>query len=169
MKKDVNQSAYDLVKSVTDSLDPPLKPYEQILQLIEKVDPFDWETMDEIDARVHCYRTGKLFKSVKRPLTLNCLMIDLALPDDTHGERVYTLRDFCSQSRDTLKLYRPEGWIIETRATWSGNEILFYEGVACQLGSSWAKKLEGVRLPTEELAELYCLILVIAFERGEME
>lgn len=136
----------------------------EILKMIEEVDPNDTAKLDEIDARVWCWLNENIY--VPHPY------------QDTWNYRYKPSADFegyiCgslgageeaqqyTRSRDALKSIRPEGWIYDCE-WYSKNRFTarFYK-----LDSDEIQE-ESPVLPTEELAELHAIIQVVAYERSK--
>ena len=133
---------------------------QDILKMIEEVDPSDTAKLDEIDARVWCLLHEARFKKM------------LSTPEHyKHGyfsyyqgsvwgsKMVYPPMQY-TRSRDALKSIRPEGWIYDCE-WYSKNRFTarFYK-----LDSDEIQE-ESPVLPTEELAELHSIIQAIDFER----
>lgn len=110
---------------------------QEILKLIEAVDPSDTAKLDEIDARVACLLQDHVYGSEAARFLLK------AFPQYT-------------RSRDALKAIRPEGWAILI--------VQFENLFVCDM--THAKHFVGKKLPTEELAELHAIIQAIEYERG---
>lgn len=124
-----------------------MTPAQEILRLIETVDPADFAKLDEIDLQVH------LYIDTKKPTSAG------ASAQGFFGPPEYT------RSRDALKAIRPEGWYFGVRhAPLYLAEINF----DCK-ASSKQKHIYGPTLPTEELAELHAIIQAIEFERKTNE
>lgn len=133
---------------------------EEILKLIETVDPEDSAAMDEIDARVWCWIEGLQFVSYGRfdfwarghgrqwdkRITFN-------------GNQTVYLTEKYTRSRDALKAIRPEGLYFDL----SSDE----KGVICKFdtGALAEYTFSSLELPTEELAELHAIIQAIQWER----
>lgn len=140
-----------------------MKAHEHLFNLIENVNPSDWQTLDEIDGRFWCYIHQKAFKSAKRSEKLNCLILHLETPDEGTDEKVVTLREFFSISRDALKLHRPEGWRLEyINLENDHNYVAWFYNKKYNIGIS------SISCKTEELAEMYAIVQAIAYERGEL-
>jgi hypothetical protein len=111
--------------------------HEQILKMIEAVDPSDTAKMDEIDAMVFRYVTKD-----------NRSWVGLPKPKYT-------------RSRDALKAIRPEGFYFN-----GGFVGKYAEYEADNFSIPRIKFNSGDKL-TEELAELHAIIQAVAFERKE--
>jgi hypothetical protein len=144
---------------------------EAILKMIESVDPADEAKLDEIDARVWCWRSdcdygggdfdnGSTFKAIpKRGAPPFFKSIPL-------WER-YT------RSRNALKSIRQEGWRIKAAEYFQGGfcfELSKYfpppKGVHVLRDGDALKVSPLTGLPTEELAELHAIIQAIEYERS---
>jgi len=110
---------------------------KKILEMIESVAPDDTDTLNKINVMVWCY--------------LNNVKYQTAFP-----AIIYT------NSRDTLKAIRPEGWYVDVipegrykYLKWTCQMTAAYSGGECRASF----------LPTEELAELHAIIQAIEWER----
>lgn len=120
---------------------------EEILKLIETVDPNDREKLDEIDARVWCFLNKYRYDG---PYDSNGFHY---IKGTYRGKKAHNLITSYCESRDALKAIRPEGWRFVCWPT------------SCDaLG---ATELLASNLPTEELAELHAIIQAIAHEREQ--
>ena len=119
-------------------LDEHMNEAQKILEMIESAKPEDTATLDEIDARVWCYKNGDRFSFISLQV--------LGLPKYT-------------RSRDALKSIRPEGFTDELSI------YIVKRGIVVE---SWFKKQITTPkfLPTEELAELHAIIQAIELERN---
>lgn len=129
---------------------------QDILKMIEEVDPNDTAKLDEIDARVWCFLNNRAFHGMtdKGQFYYN-LHYPLSMAHPKEGIIEY------ARSRDTLKAIRPEGWhyFIDSRGgckLWS---------VDCTRPEFHAQNNNCGMLRTEELAELHAIIQAIDFER----
>jgi len=114
---------------------------EEILKLIETVDPSNTKKLDEIDNLVWNY---------------------LHPSGGSYESRMEGIPAYCS-SRDVLKAIRPEGWYFQTNPWYNGcgyNAGTFDEGI---------KFINADGLPTEELAELHAIIQAIEYERKTVD
>lgn len=118
---------------------------EQILRMIETVDPNDSAKMDEIDSLVYnfLYPPRIISESVK---VVTCSKFDS-----------YT------RSRDALKDIRPDLWVFECTVSTDMDHKLIGHG--CCGYRYMGDDLESFDLPTEELAELHAIIQAIDYER----
>lgn len=131
---------------------------DEILKLIEEVDPSDTAKLDEIDARVDAYVSGRPFNGYDHKTGLyETIDGNEACEWNPHS---YT------RSRDALKAIRPhQGHSLfrlfnsDSWDTWQA-QIAWYP-------TSVAKYCTSPHLPTEELAELHAIIQAIAYERGQ--
>ena len=123
---------------------------QEIIKLIETVDPSDTARLDEIDLRVWSFVTGK--HELCAPL--GSLYLD---------GPVYRQQPMYTRSRDALKAIRPEGWFLTSQMIGMDFSVFkgwFYAayGQGCKLASPG--------LPTEELAELHAIISAIEWDRN---
>ena len=144
---------------------------ETILKMIEEVDPADSETLDEIDARVWCWKDGRFFEFIEQTPDLG--KIFHYKHDEKHrGGSFGNLSGLpkYTRSRDALKSIRPESYEFVS--------IVTQEGACCEIwfdnrtnvrGPKEGEELESPLLPTEELAELHAIIQSIQYEREEKE
>lgn len=148
-----------------------MKPHEQILKMIEQVDPIDTAKLDEIDARVFGYVNSlDLSKSV----TITPYSEDAEPYERTNFEWAKKNAPSYTRSRDALKAIRPKGWVWEM-----ATDLLDRERPARAHATLYAdlktkktlKKIVNARgpigFPTEELAELHAIIQAIAYERNQ--
>lgn len=130
---------------------------QEILKLIEEVDPADSAKMDEIDARVWCFIKSEKLVSFRR-------YIDANFPDLVPLDLFVngTVCPLYTRSRNSLKEIRPKGL------------TMFYVGTISSAGH-WIASMENINkgfdirprsLPTEELAELHAIIQSIEYERS---
>jgi len=123
---------------------------QEILKLIEEVDPADTEMLDSIDARVSVfinewsdYKSHILdYKRTK-------------ISDPNYWGDNY--KEF-TRSRDALKAIRPEGWEYACSYT-AGKWVELWKA-----DNAW--RCVANDLPTEELAELHAIISAIDYERN---
>jgi len=133
---------------------------KQILELIENVDPSDTDTLDEIDARLHCLVNGREFFEVhdgSRYFYFKPAGETKTFDDN----RAISLAPKYTRSRDALKSIRPEGWRFFVHNMDDYRRKLVY---AC-LSHNSNTSIDGYQLPTEELAELHAIISAIQWER----
>ena len=129
---------------------------KKILELIESVDPADSAALDEIDARVWCFKKGLLFQRQWKSKNMgNCVKgydsehVELCVPKYT-------------RSRDALKAIRPEGCTILIH----GYKPEQWTGIAYRHTDNNRFSAPSF-LPTEELAELHAIIQAIEYNRGQ--
>jgi hypothetical protein len=127
----------------------------ELLNLIENVDPSDKGAMDEIDARVWCWLNGYKFAAAKH---------DRIFVIDEYQCEIEKLNGLCTlkytRSRDALKSIRPDGW-WPIKLFKDGHVFRFELTDGSRIASSaW--------LETEELAELHAIIQAISFEREKV-
>lgn len=126
---------------------------QEILKLIESVDPADEKMMDEIDACVYCLIN-------RRSSGLEKYYIGNAVPQYT-------------RSRDALKAIRPEGWHFKINSCYGCDQFLkdkkWDNAYWCILTKKINNQLLTMEnnepLPTEELAELHAIIQATEHER----
>jgi len=125
---------------------------QDILKMIEEVDPSDTAKLDEIDARVHHL--------------LVTTRLGSNLPCDERWFKARKKNGDCPQytrSRDALKTIRPDGWSPSFRAmTHDIERDLYCSELMTQDG--W---VQSKFVPTEELAELHAILQAIAYERSQ--
>lgn len=129
--------------------------YETILGMIGQVDPEDTSKLDEIDARVWCYKEGLDYAGAVNGKHYFLLgeKYRVGEEDDHPSAPEYT------RSRDALKSIRPEGWVFEIKQypeDWR----------ACLSKGRLMKRVCASGYKTEHLAELHVIIQAIAYERG---
>lgn len=143
---------------------------QAILKMIEDVSPDDADTLDEIDARVWCWRGVQGFDEnrFRFDLTFDRMRNDKG--DGYYycnGRNNRKLAPKYTRSRDALKSIRPEGWSYS----------VFHENLSpdnCIRVTRLEK--DGVTfencvatIATEELAELHAIIQAIEWERKNDE
>lgn len=129
---------------------------EEILKLIEEVDPADTDKLDQIDARVESFaHPGVTIETDATGAFINRCYARRYKPPQ------YT------RSRDALKSIRLEGW--KNWALFDG----YKEGAKFR-GEMFSPDqnhqdivIQTDWLPTEELAELHAIIQAIAYEREQ--
>ena len=133
---------------------------QDILKMIEEVDPSDTAKLDEIDARVWCWIEGIRYIAHESWGDGNKRLA-------VFGEKGYWI-DRYTRSRDALKAIRPEGWNFNVYFGCKGWEQPKFYWCA-SAGKREVNKYENVvytdNLPTEELAELHSIIQTIKHER----
>jgi hypothetical protein len=130
---------------------------QEILRLIETVDPNDTAKLDEIDARVWCVLNSEQFvcMSLSEPAFV-CGSSHYASCDKNLSEiPSYT------RSRDALKQIRPEGWYYE-----GGSGYALMWGPHADTPPYERPELYGSGR-TEELLELHAIISAIEYERTQ--
>ncbi len=147
---------------------------QEILKMIESVDPADTAKLDEIDARVWCYLNEKTFIGKDSSgFYVWDSSNDFRFKEVIDGKITQASKSICgdgghsfcpepvvkkyTRSRDTLKAIRPEGW--EWDMMW--NETVQYYGAGSGF-EVWSPA--NPALPTEELAELHAIIQAIDYE-----
>ena len=87
----------------------------EILKLIENVDPEDIDAMDEIDARVWCWRGNLPFVKIYRcqETFKNRLVCIDTLADGSKKEQTMPILSHVTRSRDALKAIRPGGVVYK--------------------------------------------------------
>jgi hypothetical protein len=148
-----------------------------ILSMIERVDPSDSVALDEIDARVHVYKSGNRITDIGYDFSGRLYVtftndppftIDRPpLPDITlKTNRIpqYT------RSRDALKAIRPERWYFDIEAMGSDKDWWLCTANKSSRSDKFmgcAQVTSGHHFTTEELAELHAIIQAIAYERAQ--
>jgi hypothetical protein len=128
----------------------------KILSLIETVEPGDEARLDEIDARVHA-------------LYNNCVVRKMGDGRAYYTDYGYTAASYVPQytrSRDALKSIRPPEWEFYCCdfSRRGGNDTGYnFEAYRWTSGH----RMMCPYMPTEELAELWCIISAIRHDRGE--
>jgi hypothetical protein len=130
---------------------------QQILKMIESVDPSDTAKLDEIDARVWCYLVGKEYQ-----LAEFLFSSEIGLMQQTHYMGKFEQKTFkpYTSSRDALKKIRPNEWKFDIIQMSKQKKCEFM----CWLHKE-DKEFQSVFLLTEELAELHAIIQAIEYER----
>lgn len=134
---------------------------QEILKLIEEVDPSDTAKLDEIDARVWCYVNKITF-------------VKMAGVGTFYQELPYGVRQHCpidypyTRSRDALKAIRPEGFTFDIKNLHVGWECMAFD-MRDDSDGMWNNYEHGkiCRLKTEELAELHAILQAIDYERNK--
>lgn len=139
---------------------------QEILKLIETVDPSDTAILDKIDVHVSCYIHGWNYSKDMTRDFRRTRENDPQYFSENYKE--YT------RSRDALRAIRPEGW--------TGHILIFEREARCVLSEPYTGNFCGTfdfkteeyigdkifaGLPTEELAELYAVIQAIEYERNK--
>jgi hypothetical protein len=156
---------------------------QNILRMIETVDPSDTAKLDEIDARVWCllhnktlhcmsvypsyYQEGKEYSSIP-------MFIYHDISDIEHhrfqGERCLSDVPQYTRSRDALKAIRPKGWTFKMYGDDGSGQGIRATLTKWQMGHGTMIIDAAVNAwligKTEELAELHAVIQAIAHERG---
>lgn len=166
--------------------------HNEILKMIEAVDPEDEENLAEIDARVKCYLdnirfVGAIGFAGHDDPTPYYLCADGAFMKHWKGDNQFTRQkykwlhngkeyvynekhyivwphpQYCT-SRDALKAIRPEGWHwkITANSDYECECVSTFQGP--KLGGKPQAQFESVG-NTEELTELHAIIQAIAYER----
>jgi len=140
---------------------------EEILKMIESVDPSDTAKLDEIDARVTCLVKGITF--IKPNIITHKdrgQMVTGWRTSEGDKSRIGFCRRY-TRSRDALKAIRPEGWMVcghYALATALGYTFSLHEKKA-----GGKQVIGGGLIKTEELAELHAIIQAINHERKESD
>lgn len=129
-----------------------MTPYEELLRLIETVDPSDTEKLDEIDALVYCWLHNKPFVNVYTDGAWGPTIIH-EMKDDKYTS-ISSEHPMVTRSRDALKAIRPNGWYFVVGQNWA----------RCGRSPEVDPEINTYAL-TEELAELYAIIQAIQHER----
>lgn len=138
-----------------------MTPAQEILGMIEGVDPNDKIKLEEIDAMVFCYVHHGTLGRINRQHWNGFEFIPVSGKPFIKG---FEQKTAYTRSRDAIKSIRPEGWSFSCGWAADENKVLF-----C---SSWNNKprhivLEAHKgLPTEELAELHAVIQAIEHDRS---
>ena len=136
---------------------------QEILRMIEEVDPADTAKLDEIDARVWCYLNDKPFAG----MLLRGNGFRYLMPNQFEVTVFFENGNVLnvSASRDALKAIRPEGWNLEIEV-WGKPQArcTIWKRPFCDTGIRFSRWL-----PTEELAELHAIIQAIEHERTKGE
>lgn len=134
---------------------------EEILRLIETVDPSDAAKLDEIDARVWCYLHDVNFLSIGKTDWGSTRFQFSCKCHDEKQEELLLSSYYVTRSRDALKTIRPEGWFFFI--TNFDREHSWFQADGHK--ETWDEISTPV-CKTEELAELHAIIQAIAHERG---
>lgn len=150
-------------KALADALEEKMS--DEILRMIETVDPSDTLKLDEIDARVWYIVEGYRWYP-------NCEVLRVESPGgivlvQQNRESITRfpsrIREY-TLSRDALKAIRPEGWIFAVH--WRETSKGLYPTGRGSRKDGIADVQSTKKLPTEELAELHAIIQAIEFERA---
>ena len=127
---------------------------QDILKMIQAVDPNQPEKLDQIDCEVEAF--------IRDTGTHYADGYWWVYSDRGDNPESYTPKQY-TRSRDALKAIRPKRWMfcIEELAEGAWTSTLEYD-----IASGWVS-FYSQPLPTEELAELRAIIQAIAHERGE--
>lgn len=124
---------------------------QELLKMIETVDPNDKAKLDEIDARVWCYINDReYFEHDDEKVWFYLGGI----------ARTYVCYDNYTRSRDALKQIRPDGWHPSVW-TYDGGSRCIISGYVGGVLYEFDSKI----LKTEELSELHAIIQAIEHER----
>lgn len=140
---------------------------QELLNMIETVDPADTARLDEIDARVWCWLglSECPFKELKYSKMINRHYYDYSMSE--RGE--WQTPPYYTRSRDALKAIRPDGWwlpcvSVNTREGSTEPVICFSLEKTVFDGDDPSVMGTG---ETEELAELHAIIQAIEYDRGQ--
>ena len=140
---------------------------QEILKLIEEVDPADTAKLDEIDARVVCYLNTTYDQRFVR-LMNRCGMYGDGFAFTykyKNGEQGSASHNICvhyTRSRDALKAIRPEGYYP---FQYSFHPITADSFWFCIGGVGNRPKIYSEKCATEELAELHAIIQAVNHDR----
>ena len=143
---------------------------DEILKMIETVDPADTAKMDEIDARVACYLTTTYEQEFIEMIN-RCgrngdgFSFYYKYPNGEQGTSSHNLCVRYTRSRDALKSIRPEGWHWLNTCKYPDNN---YHTNMFKTNDDGVVACSGP-LPTETLAELHAIIQAIAYDRAQKE
>lgn len=137
---------------------------QNILDMIETVNPNNTNALDEIDARVWCWLNNWTFSFIgsrKEPYGF------IAKQDHDGPVCEDVPKAQYTRSRDALKSIRPEGWHYECNKIcngtyWAAMHEETSEGVS---GDEEGESFQAWYLKSEELAELHAIIQAIEYER----
>lgn len=137
---------------------------QKILEMIEGVDPEDTKTLDEIDIRVEAYK--KNMKIIAYPHRVDWgdkggvqYYHNMATVDHKDMAKLVCYNKY-TRSRDALKKIRPDGYIH------GGHDDDDPQKFKFEFVTKFpCKAFVSRNLPTEELAELHCIIQAIQWER----
>lgn len=137
---------------------------DEILRMIEAVDPADSAKLDEIDARVFCFLpTPNGLPPMKFVRMFGDGYCFSAIPAGGR-EAPYALPNpRYTRSRDALKAIRPEGWIMGICFKIQANG--YCAGLYRLSAENDIAEEHSEPLPTEELAELHAILQAIEYER----
>lgn len=130
---------------------------QKILELIESVDPSDVAALDEIDARVDAYVSGRPFNGYDKETGFYETVED---DEPTEWNPLKYTR-----SRDALKAARPEGWKFMILLDLENNGIDCHALFNTEKYGYEAFRIKSGAQKTEELAELHAIISAIEHER----
>ena len=138
---------------------------QEILKMIEEVDPADTAKLDEIDARAWAYL------NLIGDFTITFSGCSVYYRHNGWNKEARTIlhhsfeHDQYTRSRDALKAIRPEGWNLEIEV-WGKPQArcTIWKRPFCDTGIRFSRWL-----PTEELAELHAIIQAIEHERTKGE
>jgi hypothetical protein len=135
----------------------------KILEMIENADPSDRKTLDEIDARVHCYLQNCTYGHGGITIPAGWTRGDIWVEQPNTqfgGQNISAGPNYCS-SRDALKQIRPEGWGVMVRQSAPDKVDCFIHRFDLSVGNRNAQNM-----PTEELAELHAIIQALDHARN---
>lgn len=134
---------------------------EIILALIETVKPDDTAMLDEIDARVWCWRGLLPFVKVYRcdeTFKMRLVCMD-RLADGSNKECSFPVLSLVTRSRNAIKQMRPDGYYPQM--TYS----FFTKRWICEVWNIDHNIVSKYANPIEELAELHATLQAIQHER----
>jgi hypothetical protein len=129
---------------------------KDLLTAISSAKVDDERGLDEIDALVHSFLVNREFKQIGDG---RCYYHDKGYTNSDHVSAY-------SRSRDALKGIRPKGWYFNgVRFNVFGASAVFHKLDEKMLRT----EVFSSGLPSEELAELYCIIAAIQHDRANTE
>ena len=136
---------------------------KSLLTAISSAKVDDVQAMDRINEAVYCY--VKQVEFVKRTYPAS----DMITFKDKDG----VFSAFCPQyhnDRNALKAIRPNGWTLDSIIFYGSRSqnIKFWKAEIHRSGEP-STVLASRGMPTEELAELYCIIAAIQHDRANTE
>jgi hypothetical protein len=133
---------------------------DELLNLIAGADPTNDQQMDDVNFRFHAWR----LKIDKQATSLFRWGDTIHIFDHHQSLDTVPVHHWnVSRSRDALKAHRPDGWLFDL--DWISAER--FTGQLYKSARFTSVHFQSLLCPTEELAELYALVLAINYMDAE--
>lgn len=134
---------------------------EELLKMIEEVDPADSTAIEEIEARYICFKMRDVYEGITHDTSTD----ETPMAKGRNG--VYYFDNYAT-SRDVLKRERPDNVSLTITAFIKMNFCFCTANYWDTKGGTPSDPLPFLSpdLPTEELAEFHAIIQAIAYDRG---